>query len=115
MVSDSSSKDAAKVMDLESQSSVRKHYDTRSTPFSSNPTNGRTSASWIVKLHPSAQSIEDAVMGISDGMTVPFALTASLAGFAPNARYVMLAGLAELTAGAISMALGGALQARCEK
>jgi len=54
-------------------------------------------------------------MGTSDGMTVPFALTASLAGFAPNARYVMLAGLAELTAGAISMALGGALQARCEK
>ena len=54
-------------------------------------------------------------MGTSDGMTVPFALTASLAGIAPNARYVMLAGLAELTAGALSMALGGALQARCER
>ncbi len=54
-------------------------------------------------------------MGTSDGMTVPFALTASLAGIVLNARYVMLAGLAELTAGALSMALGGALQARSER
>ena len=72
-------------------------------------------SSWVSKMHPSTQTVEDAVMGTADGMTVPFALTASLAGFAPNARYVMLAGLAELTAGAISMGLGGALQARCEK
>lgn len=66
-------------------------------------------------IKPSTQTTEDAVMGTSDGMTVPFALTASLAGIVPNARYVMLAGLAELTAGAISMALGGLLQANCEK
>lgn len=65
-------------------------------------------------IKPSTQTTEDAVMGTSDGMTVPFALTASLAGVVPNARYVMLAGLAELTAGAISMALGGLLQANCE-
>lgn len=63
---------------------------------------------------PSSQTIEDAVMGTADGMTVPFALTASLAGIVDNAHYVMLAGLAELTAGAISMALGGLLQARVE-
>ncbi len=114
MFSDSTTKDATKGMDLESQSSIHRQYDTRlATPL--DPISRRKSTSWIAKLHPSAQTIEDAVMGTSDGMTVPFALTASLAGFAPNARYVMLAGLAELTAGAISMALGGALQARCER
>lgn len=53
-------------------------------------------------------------MGISDGMTVPFAVTASLAGVT-NARLVMLAGLAELIAGAISMAAGGVLGAKSDK
>ena len=99
MVSGSSKSDSSK---LEAQKT-----DTLSSHSSSR--------SWLSRLHPSCQTTEDAVMGTSDGMTVPFALTASLAGIAPNARYVMLAGLAELTAGAISMALGGALQARCEK
>lgn len=114
MQSNCTGKATSKSEDLESQSSIRKVFDAHSAS-SSNPTKGRKASSWMAKLHPSAQTIEDAVMGTSDGMTVPFALTASLAGFAPNARYVMLAGLAELTAGAISMALGGALQARCEK
>ena len=53
-------------------------------------------------------------MGTSDGMTVPFAVTASLAGVT-NARLVMLAGLAELIAGAISMAAGGVLGAKSDK
>ena len=98
-------------MELESQSSLRKEYPTRASASKS----GNPRKSLWSKLHPSSQTCEDAVMGTADGMTVPFALTASLAGIAPNARYVMLAGLAELTAGALSMALGGALQARCEK
>ena len=47
-------------------------------------------------------------------MTVPFAVTASLAGVT-NARLIVLAGLAELIAGAISMGAGGVLGAKSDK
>lgn len=55
----------------------------------------------------------DAIIGLSDGMTVPFALTAGLASLG-DTRLVMLGGLAELIAGAISMGLGGLLGAKSE-
>jgi VIT1/CCC1 family predicted Fe2+/Mn2+ transporter len=45
------------------------------------------------------------VIGLSDGLTVPFALTAGLAGLG-NSRVVVLGGVAELVAGAISMGCG---------
>ncbi|RMY15955.1 hypothetical protein D0868_00590 [Hortaea werneckii] len=54
--------------------------------------------------------ISDAIIGLSDGLTVPFALTAGL-----SALVVIFAGLAELTAGAISMGLGGYLGAKSEQ
>ena len=57
--------------------------------------------------------ISDAIIGLSDGMTVPFALTAGLASLG-DARLVVLGGLAELIAGAISMGLGGLLGAKSE-
>ena len=57
--------------------------------------------------------ISDATLGLSDGMTVPFALTAGLSSFG-NARLVYLGGLAELIAGAISMGLGGYIAAKGE-
>lgn len=98
--------------DLESQPT---HGSNPRAPAPSfNEKKGLVSRLQRLDIKPSTQTTEDAVMGTSDGMTVPFALTASLAGIVPNARYVMLAGLAELTAGAISMALGGLLQANCE-
>jgi VIT1/CCC1 family predicted Fe2+/Mn2+ transporter len=46
------------------------------------------------------------VIGLSDGLTVPFALTAGLSGLG-DARLVVVAGAAELLAGAISMGVGG--------
>ena len=55
----------------------------------------------------------DAIIGLSDGMTVPFALTAGLASLG-DTRLVVLGGLAELIAGAISMGLGGLLGAKSE-
>lgn len=66
---------------------------------------------WNFKLSP--RMISDAIIGISDGMTVPFALTAGLSSLG-NARIVVLAGLAELVAGALSMGLGGFVGAKSE-
>ena len=57
--------------------------------------------------------VSDATLGLSDGMTVPFALAAGLSSFG-NARLVYLGGLAELIAGAISMGLGGYIAAKGE-
>jgi VIT1/CCC1 family predicted Fe2+/Mn2+ transporter len=48
----------------------------------------------------------DRIVGLSDGLTVPFALTAGLSGLG-SSRLVVTGGLAELCAGAISMGLGG--------
>lgn len=56
--------------------------------------------------------ISDAIIGLSDGLTVPFALTAGLSTL--GTRTVIFAGLAELIAGAISMGLGGYLGAVSE-
>jgi vacuolar iron transporter family protein len=53
-----------------------------------------------------AKIVEDAVLGLSDGLTVPFALTAGLSVLG-NSNLVVLGGLAELFAGMISMGLGG--------
>ncbi|KAJ3071273.1 hypothetical protein HDU98_005583 [Podochytrium sp. JEL0797] len=60
-----------------------------------------------------AEIIRDVVVGLSDGLTVPFALTAGLASLG-NSRFVVLAGMAEIVAGAISMGLGGYLAGRSE-
>lgn len=57
--------------------------------------------------------IADAVLGMSDGLTVPFALSAGLSQF-EDTNVVVLGGLAELVAGAISMGLGGYYGAKSE-
>lgn len=61
-----------------------------------------------------ARVVSDAIIGLSDGLTVPFALTAGLSALG-NTKVVIFAGLAELTAGAISMGLGGYLAAKSEE
>jgi VIT1/CCC1 family predicted Fe2+/Mn2+ transporter len=61
-----------------------------------------------------SQLVKDAVLGAADGLTVPFALAAGLAGAVASTRIVVTAGLAEITAGAIAMGLGGYLAARSE-
>ena len=64
-------------------------------------------------LEISPRVISDAILGLSDGLTVPFALTAGLSAFG-NTKLVILGGLAELIAGAISMGLGGYVGAKSE-
>jgi VIT1/CCC1 family predicted Fe2+/Mn2+ transporter len=60
----------------------------------------------------SSATVRDIVIGLSDGLTVPFALAAGLSGAVASSRIVVLAGLAEIAAGSIAMGLGGYLAAR---
>ena len=60
----------------------------------------------------SSHVVRDLVIGLSDGLTVPFALAAGLSGAVGSSRLVLLAGLAEIAAGSIAMGLGGYLAAR---
>lgn len=56
-----------------------------------------------------SQMVRDIVIGMSDGLTVPFALTAGLSGAVDSNTIVVTAGLAEIVAGSIAMGLGGYL------
>lgn len=60
------------------------------------------------------ESVRDAVIGMSDGLTVPFALAAGLSGAVGSSKIIVLAGLAEIAAGSIAMGLGGYLAARTD-
>lgn len=59
--------------------------------------------------------IRDIVIGMADGLTVPFALAAGLSGTVSTASLVVIAGLAEIAAGSIAMGLGGYLAARTDR
>ncbi len=56
--------------------------------------------------------VRDIVIGMSDGLTVPFALAAGLTGAINSTNIIMVAGLAEIAAGSIAMGLGGYLAAK---
>jgi VIT1/CCC1 family predicted Fe2+/Mn2+ transporter len=61
------------------------------------------------------ETVRDVVIGMSDGLTVPFALAAGLSGLATaNSRIIVTAGLAEIAAGSIAMGLGGYLAAKSD-
>lgn len=60
----------------------------------------------------SSNFVRDIVIGMSDGLTVPFALAAGLSGAIANTRFIVIGGLAEIAAGSIAMGLGGYLAAR---
>ena len=59
-------------------------------------------------------TVRDIVIGMSDGLTVPFALAAGLSGAVDATSIVITAGLAEVAAGAIAMGLGGYLAAKTD-
>jgi VIT1/CCC1 family predicted Fe2+/Mn2+ transporter len=62
----------------------------------------------------SGDTVRDIVIGMSDGLTVPFALAAGLSGAIASTSIVITAGLAEVAAGSIAMGLGGYLAARSD-
>ena len=62
----------------------------------------------------SSDLIRDVVIGMSDGLTVPFALAAGLTGAVTNSSIIVIAGIAEIVAGSIAMGLGGYLAGKTE-
>src|ERR1041384_1497724 len=73
----------------------------------------------MIHIHPeqhfhSSEKVRDFVIGMSDGLTVPFALAAGLSGAVDSTAIVITAGLAEIAAGSIAMGLGGYLAGRTE-
>ena len=61
-----------------------------------------------------SELVRDIVIGMSDGLTVPFALAAGLSGAVESSGIILTAGLAEVTAGAIAMGLGGYMAGRTD-
>jgi vacuolar iron transporter family protein len=68
----------------------------------------------IEKHFTASASVRDVVIGMADGLTVPFALAAGLSAAVSSTSIIVTAGLAEIAAGAIAMGLGGYLAARTD-
>ena len=66
----------------------------------------------VEKHFTAGDTVRDIVIGMSDGLTVPFALAAGLTGAISQTRLIVTAGFAEIAAGSIAMGLGGYLAAR---
>lgn len=63
----------------------------------------------------SSDALRDIVIGMSDGLTVPFALAAGLSGAVSSTEIIVIAGIAEIAAGSIAMGLGGYLAGKTEQ
>ena len=70
--------------------------------------------SHIEKHFTATATVRDIVIGMADGLTVPFALAAGLSGAVASSGLVVTAGLAEIAAGSIAMGLGGYLAAKTD-
>lgn len=68
--------------------------------------------SHLEKHFTAGEAVRDIVIGMSDGLTVPFALAAGLTGAISETHLILTAGIAEIAAGSIAMGLGGYLAAR---
>jgi VIT1/CCC1 family predicted Fe2+/Mn2+ transporter len=66
----------------------------------------------VEKHFSGGETVRDVVIGMADGLTVPFALAAGISGAIASTHIVVTAGLAEVAAGSIAMGLGGFLAAR---
>jgi vacuolar iron transporter family protein len=68
----------------------------------------------IEKHFMATETVRDVVIGMADGLTVPFALAAGLSAAVSNTSVIVTAGLAEIAVGAIAMGPGGYLAARTD-
>ena len=66
------------------------------------------------QAYKSSGLVKDVIIGMSDGLTVPFALTASLSGVLNINHLIIISGIAEIAAGCVSMGLGGFLAGESE-
>jgi VIT1/CCC1 family predicted Fe2+/Mn2+ transporter len=96
--------------DLETQHQ-HPRYDTFGASAPPDEDDAASTSSQRSRINP--RIVSDSILGLSDGLTVPFALSAGLSALG-NTKVVVLGGLAELTAGAISMGLGGYVGAKSE-
>ncbi len=71
-------------------------------------------AQHVEKHFTASNFVRDIVIGMADGLTVPFALAAGLSGAIAATRIIVIAGLAEIAAGSIAMGLGGYLAAKSD-
>ncbi|MCL6458769.1 MAG: VIT1/CCC1 transporter family protein [Gorillibacterium sp.] len=79
------------------------------------PIDGEEAEDTHLEQHFTAsERVRDIVIGMADGLTVPFALAAGLSGALSHTWLIVVAGLAEITAGSIAMGLGGYLAAKTE-
>lgn len=69
----------------------------------------------VEKHLKSSEMLTDIVIGMSDGLTVPFALAAGLSGAVSSSNIIVIAGIAEICAGSIAMGLGGYLAGKTEQ
>lgn len=68
----------------------------------------------VEKHFTATEVVRDLVIGMSDGLTVPFALAAGLTGAVGASKIIVIAGLAEIAAGSIAMGLGGYLAGKTD-
>ena len=68
----------------------------------------------VEKHFTAGETVRDVVIGMSDGLTVPFALAAGLTGAITSSNIIITAGFAEIAAGSIAMGLGGYLAAKSD-
>jgi vacuolar iron transporter family protein len=68
----------------------------------------------IERHFTSSEVVRDVVIGMADGLTVPFALAAGLTGAIDHSGIIVTAGLAEIAAGSIAMGLGGYMAAKSD-
>lgn len=78
-------------------------------PSSSGVSSEKLLADHQEKHFTASDVVRDVIIGVSDGLTVPFALAAGLSGANAPSHIILTAGLAEVAAGAISMGLGGSV------
>jgi VIT1/CCC1 family predicted Fe2+/Mn2+ transporter len=69
-------------------------------------------AQHVEKHFTGSETVRDVVIGMADGLTVPFALAAGISGAIASLHIIVIAGLAEVAAGSIAMGLGGFLAAK---
>ena len=70
--------------------------------------------SHIERHFAGSATVRDIVIGMADGLTVPFALAAGLSGAIDSTSIIVTAGLAEIAAGSIAMGLGGYMAAKSD-
>src|ERR1044072_5809448 len=78
------------------------------------PTNPMPQTRHVERHFTAGETVRDVVIGMSDGLTVPFALAAGLTGAIDSAGIIVTAGFAEIAAGSIAMGLGGYLAAKSD-